>query len=300
MGTETEFISRDIQDLEDMLYEQSSCHLRKESALFFDTIDMIFINGHPSTPSWGKKCEFLCVLLRMCIKTSKLVFANGLAFFCLVMLCATDSEKGYFNVINGNGHGSRLKEITNEVRLKKVMDENDVFLDAKTGDIYRYNSDSKEWVPKGNMGIHKKIYSQEKDEKGTQNVLGSVTYKAKVHDNDVLYVTHKDESVIYLRKNYIHHWSVKGCPNKYLAMNDSPFELHPFNFKNTTKTFEIIAETTNAPQIILMTGGSILATQFMVLQDRSVREKRRSEKRSDFEDVGTEEKTRGRYTRRFG
>ena len=83
-------------------------------------------------------------------------------------------------------------------------------------------------------------------------------------------------------------------------MNDSPFELHPFNFKNTTKTFEIIAETTNAPQIILMTGGSILATQFMVLQDRSVREKRRSKKRSDFEDVGTEEKTRGRYTRRFG
>lgn len=264
MDTETEFISRDIQDLEDMLYEQSSCFLRKESALFFDTIDMIFINGHPSIACWNKKCELLCVLLRMCIRTNKLVFANGLGFFCFVMLCATDSEKGYFNVINGNGLGSKLKDIKNEVRLKKVLDENDVFLDAKTGDIYRYNADSKEWVPKGNMGIHKKIYSQIRDSDGVPNVLGSVTYKAKVHDRDVMFVTHKDESVIYLRKNSIHHWAVKGCPNKFLAMNDSPFEVHPFNFKNTTKTFQILAETPTAPQIILMSSGSILATQFMI------------------------------------
>ena len=47
MDTETEFIVRGLAGLEDLLYEQSSCHLRKESAMVFDTIDMIFINGDP-------------------------------------------------------------------------------------------------------------------------------------------------------------------------------------------------------------------------------------------------------------
>ena len=47
MDTETEFIVRGLGELEDLLYEQSSCHLKKESAMQFDTIDMIFINGDP-------------------------------------------------------------------------------------------------------------------------------------------------------------------------------------------------------------------------------------------------------------
>lgn len=261
MDTETEFLSRDLLDLEDMLYEQSSCHLRKEAALYFDTIDLVFINGDPKLPCWGKRCEFLSVFLRMCIKTKKLVFATGLAFCCLIMLCATDLEKGCFNVVNGNGHGSKLQEINKEIRLNKFIDENDVFLDTETGDFYRYNYETKEWVPKGNMGMHKKIYTQES---GENQVVSTTTYKAKVHDADVLYVTHKDESVIYLRKNFIHHWSVEGCPNKFLAMNDSPFEVHPFNFRNPTKVFEIVAETRVAPMIISINGGCILATQFMI------------------------------------
>ena len=141
MDTETEFISRDISDIDDLLYEQSSSYLRKESALFFDTIDMIFINGDPMIIPWGKRTETLNVLLRMCIKTEKIVFASGLGFFCLVMLCATDVEKGYFNVVNGNGRGSKLSEITKEIRLRKVVEEQDVFLDSVTGDYYKYNYD---------------------------------------------------------------------------------------------------------------------------------------------------------------
>lgn len=261
MDTETEFLSRDLHDLEDMLYEQSSCHLRKESALYFDTIDLVFINGDPKVPSWGKRCEFLSVFLRMCLKTKKMVFATGMAFCCLVMLCATDLEKGCFNVVNGQGHGSKLQEINKEIKLNKFIDENDVFLDAETGDFYRYNYETKEWVPKGNLGMHKKIYTQDS---GENQVVSSKTYKAKVHDADVLYVTHKDESVVYLRKNSIHHWSVEGCPNKFLVMNDSPFEVHPFNFRNPSKVFEIVAETRVAPMIITMCGGCILATQFMI------------------------------------
>jgi len=263
MDTETEFITRDVTDLEDMLYEQSSCHLKKESALYFDTLDMIFINGDPRIAPWGRRVEQLLILLRMCIKTNKPVFATGLGFFCLVMLCATDIEKGSFNIVNGHGYGSKLDEIGKEIKLKKVIEEHDIFLDNMTGDFYRYNYETREWVPKGNMGMHKRIFSEDSGSLG-KFIVNSTTYKAKVHDDDKLFVTHKDEGVIYLRKTYIHHWTVDGCPNKFLVMNDSPFEVHPFNFRNPNKTFEIVAETTSGPQVIVFSGESILATQFLL------------------------------------
>ena len=79
-----------------------------------------------------------------------------------------------------------------------------------TGDYYRYSYESKEWIPKGNMGMHKKVFSQDGGSLG-KFIVSTTKYKAKVHDDDKLYVTHKDESVIYLRKCHIHHWAVAGC-----------------------------------------------------------------------------------------
>ena len=264
MDTETEFVIRDMTDIEDLLYEQSTSHLKKDSAMFFDTIDIIFINGESKILPWGKRTENINVLLRMCMKTNKMVFANGLGFYCLMMLCATDNEKGYFNVINGNGYGGKLSEITNEIRLQKIIEENDVFLDSLTGDFYRYNYENKEWIPKGNMGVHKRIFTHDSEGQLDKFLMTTTTYKAKVHDNDQLYVTHKDEAVIYLRKSYIHHWAVQGCANKFLVMNDCPFEAHPFNFRNPAKTFEILAETATSPQIVSMSGGAIIATGFLM------------------------------------
>ena len=47
-------------------------------------------------------------------------------------------------------------------------------------------------------------------------------------------------------------------------MNNSPFDVHPFNFRNQSKTFDILGETTTSPQIILFSNGTILASQFML------------------------------------
>ena len=263
MDIETEFISRDMEDLDDLLYEQSSSYLRRESALFFDSIDLIFVSGDPSIIPWGKKIESLNVLLRMCIKTEKPVFASGVGFFSLVMLCATDIEKGYFNVLNGNGKGSKLEDISKEIRLRKVVEDQDVFLDSTTGDYYRFNYESKEWVPRGNMGIHSRVTSGP-----SQNMKSLVTgvpsFRPASQDTKSLYKNGKDECLVYLRKSHMNHWAVAGCPNRFIVRNSPIFEVHPFNFRNTEKVFEVLAEANTAPQIIHFSKGSILATQFLV------------------------------------
>ena len=43
LDTEMEFFIRDKADLDDVLYEADSDTNKKESALFFDSMDMVFI-----------------------------------------------------------------------------------------------------------------------------------------------------------------------------------------------------------------------------------------------------------------
>jgi hypothetical protein len=259
--SEVEFILRTPTDLEDLLYEQSSGFLRKENSGFFDSISFVFVNCTSYTQPWSKKIEKLNIFLRMCIKTSKPVYASGLAFFSLILLCATDLEKGSLNVINGQGNGSNLESIGKEILLQKVIDENDVFLDHTTGDIYRYNYDVREWVPKGNMGMHRRVVSE--DNRRSLRYLGiHPVPKFKVHDGDKLLPNVKDEAIVYLKRNCITHWCVLGCPNKFIVRKESQLESHPINFKEESKTFEVLAESETGPQIILFKGESILATEY--------------------------------------
>ena len=94
LDTETEFYVRNGNDIDDFLYEQASGFLKKDSGMKFDNFDIIFITGNPNLLPWSPKAKKVLILLRMCLKSKKMVFASGFAFFCLVFLCATNLEKG--------------------------------------------------------------------------------------------------------------------------------------------------------------------------------------------------------------
>lgn len=77
----------------------------------------------------------------------------------LVFLTATNLTKVIFfelitikpvNILNGI-EGGKLSEITC-LRFKHELKLNDFFLDNTTGDLYQYNYESKEWLPKANVG----------------------------------------------------------------------------------------------------------------------------------------------------
>ena len=57
MDTETEFYVRNVNDLTDILYEHSSGYLKKESGMFFDTFDLIFVTGSTQILPWFPKAR---------------------------------------------------------------------------------------------------------------------------------------------------------------------------------------------------------------------------------------------------
>lgn len=73
----------------------------------------------------------------------------------LAYYCAAYFEP--ISVINGNGKGgplSDIKLISPFDSQGKRLSQNKVFLDNTTGDIYSFQYETNEWVPKGNVGLH--------------------------------------------------------------------------------------------------------------------------------------------------
>lgn len=114
---ETEYITREKDNLDDFLYEPDSGYAKTESGKLFDHLDMIFICGDPYLLPWHHSaqkvfyfcleiCETLIIylffggqlvlLIRMCLRVNKIVFLSSFAMRALIFLCATNFEKVIF------------------------------------------------------------------------------------------------------------------------------------------------------------------------------------------------------------
>jgi hypothetical protein len=89
----------------------------------------------------------------MCLKSQKSVFASQCALQALVFLCATDLERG-ISIVNGN-RGSPIGDFsTLRKNLEDIEPDRDFFLDNVTGDLYSLDSESMQWCPVLNTGMH--------------------------------------------------------------------------------------------------------------------------------------------------
>lgn len=166
-----------------------------------------------------------------------------------------------FKVINGNGRGSNLSEIESIEVQKPRLGNADVFLDQTTGDIYRFNYDMQEWAAKANIGMHNKKAVNRFDSIG-KYVLHTPIYRPKAVERINLTKARKSESIVYVRKVYLQHWAMSEIDYEFIAPNEANWEVHPFNFKAPDRTFTILAESDESPQILLFSNNNILATQF--------------------------------------
>lgn len=261
IDAETEFYIRNSNEIEDILYEQTSGFLKKSNGVIFDSFDMIFITGSPKILPWDPKFMHILVLLRMCLKTRKMLFACGAAFLGLVFLCATNLEKGSLNVQNAKtGCFFSIDELKNiNVNIKKI-DASDVYVDNITGDIYSYSYETTNWQARGNIGIH--LHKAAESSAFGKFVLPTPAFKVCVADNSHKknFATKVLEKVINVRKNFYHHWALTN--HEFLAPMLSQWQVHPFNFRVKNKTFDVLADCNVGPQIITFTNDNVLATQF--------------------------------------
>ena len=142
---EIEFEVVDAFTIDRYLYEMNSGFSSRDSEKLFDHLDMVFMDGDATILPWFPKARKFLIMLRMCKKTGKVLFACSFAMQMFVFLCATNI---YVNqIVNGAGRGSSvagLKKIPKSVLAR--LDYGDLFLDNATGDIYGYDM-TKELYP---------------------------------------------------------------------------------------------------------------------------------------------------------
>lgn len=139
MDMESEFVIRRMEDLEDILYETTSSSNKVSSGRNFDSFDMIFISGEPHYRAWSKLTIPIQILVRMCLRARKFLFASGFAMETLVFQAATNFDRS-ITIINGD-EGGKISEMRGFSSRLTSLAQQDFFLDHTTGDLYTYRND---------------------------------------------------------------------------------------------------------------------------------------------------------------
>ncbi|CAD8121629.1 unnamed protein product [Paramecium sonneborni] len=242
IDTENEFYVRNRDTIEDFLYEVESSYVKKEAALKFDQLDVIFIIGDCHTRPWAGHMAKILVLLRMCLRVQKLLFASGFAMQALVYLSASNIERP-INLINQNG--GKLSDLR---ELKIQIQQSDMFLENTSGDLYVFNYETSEWIPKLNVGIHLRSAAQEFQSIG-KYVVKAPIYKPK-QMGSFISKNKNTETVVSIRNVYLQHWAFKDIESRFLAPLLNRWDVHNFQFNNSEKKFICLAESDEGPSII--------------------------------------------------
>lgn len=166
-------------------------------------------------------------------------------------------------VINGNGRGGKIGEALNFQQITNNINPFSYFLDNVTGDLYAFNFDSQEWIPKVNAGIHYRRAAESFDSIG-KYVLKQPVYKPKpMIESPLSYLSKNDEEFCTVKKFYIGHWVFAEMKTEFKIPFKSHWDVHHFNFINELKTFTVLAETKHGPQII-QHAPNCIATQFAI------------------------------------
>ena len=142
------------------------------------------------------------ILLRMCQKIRKPLFASACACLGLLFISTTNFNcvssnmfVGFnffqnINVINGNGKGSDLGDISKVEKALNQLNCNDYFLNNVTGDLFQYNYEHDNWRPFANAGIHNFIAAEKNQIEGPY-ILRKEKYR----------IDYTDKSNVYTSKN---------------------------------------------------------------------------------------------------
>lgn len=245
------FTCVDYKTIDSYLYEQHTQYVDIAAEKKFDYLDFVFIDGEANLLPWQSRAFKFLVLLRMCKRTGKVLFAGGCGMLMQVYLCA---NKYHVNrVINGKGKGTDLKKIYEISREQLAqIDPGDVFLDSGTGDMYCYDMGASEFIPIVNIGFHNKKVAEDMENK--QSILKPNKYQPRTSDfsEPIIPVKHS-ETVCRIIKQCMHHWLFKDLnQHDFLVSQKNSWDIHAINIGDMSSRFSILAESSRSPQVIHM------------------------------------------------
>ncbi|CAK79628.1 unnamed protein product (macronuclear) [Paramecium tetraurelia] len=228
-----DYIELDRHNLEEYLFEPETSHIKPEKGLKFNSLDMVFIIASPNTRPWNPNMRNL--LIRMCIKTKKLLFMTSFGAQALAYLCASNIST-HIKITNGNGEGSKLVDFPKYTIQALKNTHDDYFLDTTTGDLYTYNKVTDEWMPKCNIGIHHRRDAMEYQSIG-KYVVKSPAYKPKQ-----VMLSNQTEMTCIIKKPFLHYWLFKDVNIEFSIKQSNTWDIHAITFTNPERRFQSLAE----------------------------------------------------------
>ena len=227
----------------------------------------MFIDGDENILPWYEKGRKFLILVRMCKKTRKLLFACGFAMQMMVFLCATNLHIS--RIVNGGGKGSAVEEFKRtEKSVLQSLGFGDTFLDSSTGDIYGYDTIKGEFYPIANVGLHNHKSAQESGinhiEKARRAMLKPFKYQSSsVPLDDKVFISKTSEAKFRIAKLYSTHWLNAGLGlGEHLVLCGNAWDVHPTNTSDPENYYKILADNDRGPIIICL--NNAVCTQFHI------------------------------------
>ena len=227
----------------------------------------MFVDGDANMLPWFERAHKFLILIRMCKKTRKLLFASSFAMQIFVFLCATNLY--ITRVVNGGGKGTPKAEFAAFDRKKlKELAFGDAFLDSTTGDVYGFDSQKDEFYPIANVGIHNHKAAQEHGkvqlEPSRVAMLKSYRYHAHATDTqEEIFVSKSSESTLKIVKAFSTHWINEGVGfGDHLVLCGNAWDVHPINTIDPENYYRVTAESDRGPMVITL--NNAICTQFHI------------------------------------
>ncbi|CAK87623.1 unnamed protein product (macronuclear) [Paramecium tetraurelia] len=252
--TECEYHFRDRHSLDDFLYEPETSLIRMEYGQKFNSIDIVFIIASPNSKPWNPNMRKIITLIRMCLKTKKLLFSTSFGAQAIAYLCSTNFSL-HASITNNHGEGCKLVDFPKYTLQALKNGPNEYFLDSTTGDLYLYSKVTDEWLPKANIGLHNRRDAMEYQSIG-KYIVKSPTYKPKQN-----MLANQNEMICQIKKQFLHHWLFRGVAMEFAITSCNQWDIHAITFTNPEKKFNSLAEH-NLRGPLIIESDNIIATMF--------------------------------------
>mmetsp|Transcript_47293 Transcript_47293/g.147868 ORF Transcript_47293/g.147868 Transcript_47293/m.147868 type:complete len:434 (+) Transcript_47293:690-1991(+) len=226
--------TRRYDDIGDYLNENKDGFVQVDAIRQFDKVDFFFVDGDLQLRPWTQKVDKVFRLMQMCAQTGKCFFASSA--FAAIVLCAINT-RGIVEKI-GRLHPS-YPEGGNVEILNRVRPAHDqLFLDAQTGDMYKFDGDSGQWKKSFNCGLRRRRLQT-----NAKRLLGrfSMAYPRIMPEDH--HEGQPGEVETSVMKWHVNHWLFQGLNAQ-----------RPFLFK-LASTKWALSEATNSTKVSVLVEG---------------------------------------------
>jgi hypothetical protein len=193
----------------------------------FDCLSLIVVVGDMKIAPWHMSSSQLVTLLWMAEMSKKPTLCCGSGAFSAIYTASGQGTK--FNILN-QPNGESLEKLSHYPRYSRPVGQfPGVWMDNETGDVYKYNTQYRTWVPTGNVGIYRCAQRGEPTPSRFRPVVKHFSSADHaLRRSQVPEAIGDEEYLAYVRSKFVDHFALKDLGTTSFVCSIIPdFYLNP-------------------------------------------------------------------------